>query len=271
MGVQKLLPGLYLKIDATPTEISAMLLITQNTTIPSPVVLDAIMLRSADRDSIYLLMTEVHGKTFDSVSEDMTSEEIAQVGLALKLSLEQLKTIKNPFSAQICSAAGGDIYAPQIKSRSLVPAFLNMTAFHEYMRNEAHKYWPSISWKLEKTFGPDYMESTFCHGDISPYNVLIHERKFSGLIDWETAAWMPAYWDYIAALMPPFAKSPEFHELINTAISPGYMDELEGFLVITGINQGIKPKMFDFMKRQEDTDESSRPEEHPSVGPSEKW
>ncbi|KAL4250838.1 Protein kinase-like domain superfamily protein [Abortiporus biennis] len=38
------------------------------------------------------------------------------------------------------------------------------------------------------------------HGDLSPRNLLYHNGRLSGMIDWECAAWLPEYWDYTNAV-----------------------------------------------------------------------
>ncbi|KAF8996389.1 kinase-like protein [Hymenopellis radicata] len=39
----------------------------------------------------------------------------------------------------------------------------------------------------------------FSHGDFVPENILIHEGRVSGIIDWEHAGWYPYFWnDYVA-------------------------------------------------------------------------
>jgi aminoglycoside phosphotransferase len=37
------------------------------------------------------------------------------------------------------------------------------------------------------------------HGDLSSFNILLRDNKVVGIIDWETAGWLPYYWEYTTA------------------------------------------------------------------------
>ncbi|EIW56387.1 uncharacterized protein TRAVEDRAFT_49213 [Trametes versicolor FP-101664 SS1] len=39
----------------------------------------------------------------------------------------------------------------------------------------------------------------FTHADLHACNVLVHEGRLSGIIDWEHAGWYPEYWEYTMA------------------------------------------------------------------------
>lgn len=51
---------------------------------------------------------------------------------------------------------------------------------------------------------PDVVHRTghqivFTHGDLNMRNILVHNGKLSGIIDWETAGWYPDYWEHTKA------------------------------------------------------------------------
>jgi hypothetical protein len=39
----------------------------------------------------------------------------------------------------------------------------------------------------------------FTHGDLNMRNVLVHNGRLSGIVDWENSGWFPEYWDYTKA------------------------------------------------------------------------
>ncbi|KAK4497381.1 hypothetical protein PRZ48_011832 [Zasmidium cellare] len=39
----------------------------------------------------------------------------------------------------------------------------------------------------------------FTHGDLSSLNILCEQDEVVGIIDWETAGWLPPYWEYVTA------------------------------------------------------------------------
>jgi len=36
----------------------------------------------------------------------------------------------------------------------------------------------------------------FTHADLSSLNIMVKGKDVSGIIDWETAGWLPSYWEY---------------------------------------------------------------------------
>ena len=57
---------------------------------------------------------------------------------------------------------------------------------------------------------PQSDKSVFCHGDISPGNLIVDDNaNITGVIDWESSGWFPDYWEY--AQMMKFCH-PSEHE-----------------------------------------------------------
>lgn len=57
----------------------------------------------------------------------------------------------------------------------------------------------------------------FTHADLNPFNILVCGDKVVGIIDWESAGWLPNYWEYTSA---------SFGNLTRT----GWKDVLDQFL-----------------------------------------
>ena len=83
--------------------------------------------------------------------------------------------------------------------------------------------------KLVPTLNPKSFDKhhrvVFSHGDLHINNILVHNGRLSGLIDWECAGWYPEYWDYTIAIYH-IRKLPFWVEPMNR-IFPQYEDELE--------------------------------------------
>lgn len=45
---------------------------------------------------------------------------------------------------------------------------------------------------------PKSDHAVFTHGDIAPRNIMVHECRATGIIDWGYADWYPDYWEYAA-------------------------------------------------------------------------
>lgn len=69
-------------------------------------------------------------------------------------------------------------------------------------------------------------ESVFTHGDLFLSNVLVDQGVFSGLIDWEEAAFMPSYWDFVKA-MRTSRSSPDAQALYRLIWGHDFDEELE--------------------------------------------
>lgn len=39
----------------------------------------------------------------------------------------------------------------------------------------------------------------FTHGDLAPRNIMVNDGRIAAIVDWETAGWLPASWEYIQA------------------------------------------------------------------------
>lgn len=39
----------------------------------------------------------------------------------------------------------------------------------------------------------------FTHGDLNPFNIMVHGNRVASIIDWEFSGWYPFYWEYTSA------------------------------------------------------------------------
>jgi len=242
--VQRLGFGLYLKCGwgVREAEPHALLLIQRHTNIPAPKLLDYIVHMASFGECPYVLITEVPGQTFEEVAETLTTEEIENIGLELRTHIEAFQGIPNPYTNKLCSASGGEISAPHWDDSHELPCFEDVVAFHQWICTMMGPYWPEIKPKLKLTFARfDTTMSVFTHGDIADHNIMIHKGKLSGLIDWETAGWMPVYWDYIISHVCYSVKSPAFKEMIPMAFAEHYRDEFKSIMEVGSITQGSIP------------------------------
>ena len=64
------------------------------------------------------------------------------------------------------------------------------------------------------------------HNDLNPRNILVDRGHFSGLVDWECAAWLPEWWEYTRS-MYGYGVSPDWVKFMNIAHPEAYTKELE--------------------------------------------
>ncbi|KAG7407638.1 hypothetical protein Forpe1208_v013520 [Fusarium oxysporum f. sp. rapae] len=113
--------------------------------------------------------------------------------------LTQLRSISRHGTPkyEISNAIGGPCYDYRI------------IAAHDYDKERGDFFGPCTD---EEDFNnipqtpalPDVFHSTghkivFTHPDINMRNVLMHNGRTSGIVDWENSGWFPDYWEYTKA------------------------------------------------------------------------
>jgi thiamine kinase-like enzyme len=56
------------------------------------------------------------------------------------------------------------------------------------------------------------------HGDLTPWNVIIHKGKIAAIIDWEFSGWRPDYWEYTKAYYNPIGTPQEWFDALGRAM-----------------------------------------------------
>ncbi|KAF8987903.1 kinase-like protein [Cyathus striatus] len=170
--------------------------------LPIPKLIDSIKFRGGT----YTLMTRIPGKTMlvsliqGSVSEDNITSIVAD----LKPVLYNLWKLKQNAAdeGKIMMSASGDGLPDSLGTfdyhsgpvNTILECYANLTRHLQDMR---HPEWN------ESTLMESYPEATravisddisWVHMDFRPHNIMVHNGKFSGLIDWEDSGWLPRHW-----------------------------------------------------------------------------
>ncbi|KZT50543.1 hypothetical protein CALCODRAFT_444464 [Calocera cornea HHB12733] len=207
--VHRILPGIYLKYGLIKSsEPHAMLLLRRHTNLHSSVALDYVTSTQAmiggsqginSYTTAFLLMTAARGQSLMAVEDKLTPGQITSLGLELRDYLAEMHKIPNPYKYGLCSSAGGGVDAPRITADNFdLPPCENIRAFHGWLTRRMGMDWPLMEPKVQPLFDKyDEQPTIFSHGDLSSDNIMVHNGRLSGLIDWETSGWMPPYWDYL--------------------------------------------------------------------------
>ncbi|EIW56351.1 kinase-like protein [Trametes versicolor FP-101664 SS1] len=98
-------------------------------------------------------------------------------------------------------------------TRALLTYFLGITS---------RRYRPGGAWKLDEFLALFDLDRApiFSHGDLTPWNIMVHNGRISGIVDWAEAGWYPYFWDSFvldrAASM--FWKVPGAQEMLRAAL-----------------------------------------------------
>jgi aminoglycoside phosphotransferase len=108
---------------------------------------------------------------------------------------------------RIGNICGGPFYDCRLPAKVLWGPFATTRDFHQALVEGV-----SVDISLEK-LSPEqrelrelftyYRRSSdeliLTHGDLSPFNILVHKDDVVAIVDWETAGWFPPYWEYTCA------------------------------------------------------------------------
>lgn len=193
--------------------------VAMNTTIPVPTVLDVV----ADGMNSLMIMTSLPGTDLrDSIRNGEISEESFEE--TMRDWFTQLRNLTPPDPNRVCSIDDGPCRSFRVTPDPFGP-FPDVASFHEKILRTC----PISEWeRLEKIVPQSYNKEhrvVFSHGDLHISNILVHNGRLSGLIDWECAGWYPEYWDYTIAIYH-IKKLPFWVNSLGR-IFPQYAQELE--------------------------------------------
>ncbi|CVL04985.1 uncharacterized protein FMAN_12985 [Fusarium mangiferae] len=200
LKVQQLPFGMHLKTthcddyQALANEFGALKLVRNQTQVPVPRPLDLV----SDADASYLLTTTILGQRLDSYIDILSDHDLDIFKRDMQKYVAQLRSISRQERQNhaISNAVGGPCYDYRI------------VACSDYDKERGDFFGPFID---EEEFNilrtpalPDVFHSTghdivFTHSDINMRNILMHNGRISGIVDWENSGWFPDYWEYTKA------------------------------------------------------------------------
>ncbi|KAK9418737.1 putative Kinase-like domain-containing protein [Seiridium unicorne] len=178
-----------------------MQFVSENTSIPVPKVLCAF--EHAGRT--YIVMERVSGQSLAQGWVGRSKASKAHIHEQLRSIVLQLRSITPPKNIGVANVYGGPVYDQRFPNQSSWGPFKTIQDFHRELRNGIeieHIQDPSSAADLRELIGfhnQPGKKPVFTHGDLSSLNILARGDEIVGIIDWETAGWMPPYWEYTSA------------------------------------------------------------------------
>ncbi|KAM0812621.1 putative Kinase-like domain-containing protein [Seiridium cardinale] len=185
----------------TLAEANTMQFVSTNTSIPVPKVFCAF--EHAGRT--YIVMERVSGQSLAQGWLGRSKTSKARIHEQLRSIVLQLRSITPPKNIGVANAYGGPVYDQRFPKQSSWGPFKTIQDFHRELRNGVeieHLQDPSLAADLRQLIEFHNQPRTrpvFTHGDLSSLNILARGDEIVGIIDWETAGWMPPYWEYTSA------------------------------------------------------------------------
>lgn len=144
-----------------------------------------------------MLTTHVEGDISGKSLQSMDADQLRQFATDFRNNVEQLRRIPNPYPHLICSSSGGPCRDGRIDHEDDKSGPYNSV-------EDLHKYLVSICAPLKDPADRSLIAEVhsrphrvfFAHADLNPGNVLVHNGRLSGFVDWEYAGWYPEYWEH---------------------------------------------------------------------------
>ncbi|KAK1566041.1 kinase-like domain-containing protein [Colletotrichum navitas] len=214
--------GLCIKVKpyANPAEAHTMQFIARRTSIPVPKVHCAFVHQSAT----YIVMSKIDGQMAWLHWKGRSEASQRRILDQLHSMVSQLRAIAPTEGIGIANVDGGPIYDCRLPSKSFWGPFATVRDFHTELVNGAnlevrYENQPPDLDELFDFYRQANNKTVLTHGDLSSFNVLKRGDEVVGIVDWETAGWMPSYWEYTSAwFVNP--QNPFWQQEVDKFLSP---------------------------------------------------
>ncbi|KAF8654262.1 hypothetical protein AX16_003584 [Volvariella volvacea WC 439] len=182
--------GLYIKWgppNRLRNEERALKLIEQETTIPAPRHIGTC--EKGDGD-LYMLVTRIPGRTLKSTLFTFSTAELKNLRWDLIQVLIRLRRVQNKSGFLISNTLGEGVRYQCFGEAQCGP-FYSEQDFDNFM---LQKFLEPERRELRSVLSNDIV---LTHGDLHGDNIIVLNGRLSGIVDWEMAAWMPSYWEYL--------------------------------------------------------------------------
>lgn len=218
----------YYHRRSVDAEIATMRLIRSCTTIPVPRVL----FQFRWLFHRYFIMDRLPGVTLDNVILTLSQDDAGRIQAQLRGYMQQLRNITRPpaITNTIASVIGGPFFCIRLHERQDISGpFRDQHHMNLQLRHERplEDFPPSIQ-KMYRTTYPVVLT----HNDFAVHNILVDNVpgigwQVSAILDWETAAWLPSYWEYAKSVNLASRGSLESKRLWNSVWLPRIIEPFE--------------------------------------------
>ncbi|KAH9897149.1 protein kinase-like protein [Xylariomycetidae sp. FL2044] len=226
----------------TLVEAEAMHHVSRHTSVQCPAVFGAYVLHGEG----YILMSFEEGRLLPEFWENATTEEREAVIVQLQRYLSEMRSMKGDyvggFNRKPCMAGeflwdfaqDGHEYGPypdeQGFNEGILEALLRSSPGPENTDPESGAYNRRYQTR-QLVHSLRNHEIVFTHGDLNAGNILIKDDGTVVILDWQTAGYYPAYWEWYKATW-------------HGVFKPSFIREVERFIPPHWIEANIMNQMF---------------------------
>ncbi|KAH9855964.1 kinase-like protein [Lenzites betulinus] len=231
-GVAQRIPGgMFIKHGLTrPVEAQATHFVGTHTSIPVPVVIDCLTVEGRT----WIVLSRLPGYNLGDRYFDVTPEVEQHLSSQLSRMLTPLRALPPPNNSAVCGFDQGPIYCARMAFGG--PArgpFENVESFHRWLLARAGPL------KIPAEEDAEQIRETIkrahsrpqrvclTHNDLGPHNILVDEEwNITGIVDWESCAWMPEYWELSKGTFL-LQYRDDCWDRVMTSVFPEYSEELK--------------------------------------------
>lgn len=181
-----------------------------------------------------MVITRIRGVSLQEAWDDLADETKLFVAQQPREYVLQLRAIPAPPGTMICSINDGPVQSSRLHEWDAQSGpFRDENHLNLQLRQlMALDTFPAIVQKVQAKHHP----LTFTHNDLFPRNIMIDKvtGRVLAIIDWESAGWFPAYWEYCISRNWGTWRSEqrEWMEKYVDMVVPVYEEEVEADRVL---------------------------------------
>lgn len=176
----------------------AMKYIAENTTLPLPTIYCAF----ERKGFTYIVMSRIPGSPIGHRWKQRPQKSKARLLGQLRRYVEEMRSLRPPKEDCVQAADGGKLYDSRLLGGLAgFGPFNSIGEFHFFLRSGASsspEQFQEVNELVEMHNTTTY-STRFTHGDLSSMNILVRDDNIVGIVDWDTAGWLPEYWEYTSA------------------------------------------------------------------------
>jgi aminoglycoside phosphotransferase len=207
---------LKVKRGLHPSEAAITKFVHDTTGCPTPDIFDVALYG----DQVGIIMTRVQGVSLSSLWKDMDPTDKCNIINQLKEIIREFRTHESTFIGRpgrqpgilpmgFSNIAFGPFEREQDFNQFRLSQMLDvkLMARAAALQNSGHKF-------------------VLTHGDLSDRNIMVHNGKITGIIDWEYGGFYPEYWEYVAAQLNG-GHDDVWRRVLNEVLEDKYSDMVD--------------------------------------------
>ncbi|KAF4485567.1 kinase-like domain [Fusarium agapanthi] len=181
------------------TEAKTMQFVANNTSIPVPRVYCSF----EHKGRVYILMGRIQCRDLSQDWTQRSKASKARILAQLKTLITELRSIPPPDGVGVANVDEGPIFDQRLPDKSFWGPFATIREFHQELRRhielrDGEEAFPGLRELVDLRNGR-WEGPVFTNGDLSSLNIMAVGDTVTGMVDWESAGWMPPYWEYTSA------------------------------------------------------------------------